>query len=76
VVALAGSINADEDALRQLGLSAWASIAVGPSSVDEMCGNAGVLLERAAAGMMRWLNLGRLLAVEPRRKGVHRASGC
>jgi len=44
--------------------------------VDEMCGNAGVLLERAAAGMMRWLNLGRLLAVEPRRKGVHRASGC
>lgn len=75
VVALAGSIDVDEDVLRRLGLSAWASIAVGPSSLSEMCADAELLLERAAAGVMRWLNLGRLLAAKPRRGVPRQAEG-
>jgi glycerate kinase len=57
-VAFAGEVSGDLGALEEAGLLAVASIAKGPSSLEEMMANAGNLLEDASERMMRWLSLG------------------
>jgi glycerate kinase len=64
VVALAGSLTGNLEALRDEGLSAAMSIAVGPCDLEEMMENADTLLTDASERMMRWIMVGRRLAGE------------
>ncbi|MGQ9523250.1 MAG: glycerate kinase family protein [Armatimonadota bacterium] len=58
VVAVAGQVSADAGLLQQIGLAAWTSIARGPSGLQQMQDEAEILVEMAAADLMRWIVLG------------------
>ncbi|MBW1713804.1 MAG: glycerate kinase [Deltaproteobacteria bacterium] len=62
VVALAGSLGPDEEALLGAGFSAIGSIVTGPMGLEEASAQAAQLLERASARLGRWLALGLSLA--------------
>ncbi len=69
VVALAGSVDADAETLRQLGILAVSSIPDAPMSLEEAIARAAPLLEAAAARAGRWLQVGqRLAASRPSRR--------
>lgn len=67
VAALAGEVAADDELLREIGLAAWASIARGPASLQQMQKDADVLLEHATSDLMRWITLGTGLGERLRR---------
>jgi len=58
VVALAGSITADDAALEKLGIDAALSITSGPMSLEESMANTSRLLSDAAARATRLIALG------------------
>lgn len=62
VVALAGSITADDAALASLGIDVALSICSGPISLDESMANASRLLTDAAARASRLIALGQALS--------------
>jgi glycerate 2-kinase len=62
VIALAGSVKADDAALASLGIDAALSIASGPMSLEESMANTEQLLTNAAARATRLVALGQRLA--------------